>query len=120
MIISSLENIERSEDKTISIKIPDYISYPLGIKNNSRIRLYRFSDSNDDEHGVELRIVPDGLASHEGKSILHVSIKMGDAPGTFAEMSKIFRELDINILWSQQHSLQLKKTSSWFLIIEKG
>jgi len=117
MIISKLIDIDKTKNG-LSIKIPESISYPLGIKPRSQVFIYRFKETDSNRQGVVIKIIPDARNPVANQSLYSLKIKMKDSPGTIASISKTLKDLKISILWSQQFSIKPHEDSVWNLVIE--
>ena len=119
MIVSALENVIKKEDLTISISIPDYVYKPLGLECNSKVHFFRYIEEGDPKtSGLVFKVIPDSRAS-EDKIFFSLDILMSDEAGIIYSLSNVFESLSINILSSQNFSINPGNNSYWKLIIEQ-
>lgn len=90
------------------IVIPRSMRKALGLKENSHIMLISDSEEN------ELRIIP--LPFSEDQTFMRIKIIIADEPGALSQVSKIFGELGLSLLYGQTVVIKKGKTAEWSVI----
>ena len=90
------------------IVIPRSMRKALGLKENSHIMLISDSEEN------ELRIIP--LPFYEDQTFMRIKIIIADEPGALSQISKIFGELGLSLLYGQTVVIKKGKTAEWSVI----
>jgi AbrB family looped-hinge helix DNA binding protein len=90
------------------IVIPRSMRKALGLKENSHIMLISDSDEN------ELRIIP--LPFSEDQTFMRIKIIIADTPGALSQVSKVFGELGLSLLYGQTVVIKKGKTAEWSVI----
>ena len=105
-------NIKETEilkiDSRGRIVIPRSMRKALGLKENSHIMLISDSDEN------ELRIIP--LPFSEDQTFMRIKIIIADTPGALSQVSKVFGELGLSLLYGQTVVIKKGKTAEWSVI----
>ena len=90
------------------IVIPRSMRKALGLKENSHIMLISDSEEN------ELRIIP--LPFSEDQTFMRIKIIIADEPGALSQVSKVFGELGLSLLYGQTVVIKKGKTAEWSVI----
>lgn len=90
------------------IVIPRSMRKALGLKENSHIMLISDSEEN------ELRIIP--LSFSEDQTFMRIKIIITDEPGALSQVSKVFGEMGLSLLYSQTVVIRKGKTAEWSVI----
>jgi AbrB family looped-hinge helix DNA binding protein len=90
------------------IVIPRGMRKNLGLKENSHIML--ISDSNENE----LRIIP--LPFSDEQAFMRLRIIMPDEPGALSQVSKVFGDLGLSLLYGQEVILKKNQSAEWTVI----
>ncbi len=90
------------------IVIPRSMRKALGLKENSHIMLISDSEEN------ELRIIP--LPFSEDQTFMRIKIIIADEPGALSQISKVFGELGLSLLYGQTVVIKKGKTAEWSVI----
>ena len=91
------QNLKETEilkiDSRGRIVIPRSMRKALGLKENSYIMLISDSEEN------ELRIIP--LPFSEDQTFMRIKVIIPDTPGALSQVSKVFGELGLSLLYGQ-------------------
>ena len=90
------------------IVIPRSMRKALGLKENSHIMLISDSDEN------ELRIIP--LPFSDDQAFMRIKIIIADEPGALSQISKVFGELGLSLLYGQTVVIKKGKIAEWSVI----
>ncbi|MHA1719491.1 MAG: AbrB/MazE/SpoVT family DNA-binding domain-containing protein [Promethearchaeota archaeon] len=90
------------------IVIPRSMRRGLGLKENSHIMLISDTDEN------ELRIIP--LPFSEDQTFMRIKIIIPDEPGALSQVSKVFGELGLSLLYGQTVVIKKGKIAEWSVI----
>jgi len=90
------------------IVIPRSMRKALGLKENSHIMLISDSEEN------ELRIIP--LPFSDDQTFMRIKIIIKDHPGALSQVSKVFGELGLSLLYGQTVVIKKGKTAEWSVI----
>ena len=90
------------------IVIPRSMRKALGLKENSHIMLISDSEEN------ELRIIP--LPFSEDQTFMRIKVIIPDTPGALSQVSKVFGELGLSLLYGQTVVIKKGKTAEWSVI----
>lgn len=80
----------------------------LGLKENSYIMLISDSEEN------ELRIIP--LPFSEDQTFMRIKVIIPDTPGALSQVSKVFGELGLSLLYGQTVVIKKGQTAEWSVI----
>lgn len=90
------------------IVIPRSMRKNLGLKENSHIML--ISDSSENE----LRIIP--LPFSDDQAFMRLRILIPDEPGALSQVSKVFAELGLSLLYGQTVILRKNQIAEWSVV----